>query len=80
MSRNTARWFRSVAYLNAILTVIAVVLVLNLAQNLGLLSPKAAQATNVVPVQIEGVRGNIPVAIKEPVSTYPHSVCVSPCK
>ena len=80
MSSSPARVFRSITYLNAILTVIAILLTLNLAQNLGLLAPRSAQATNVVPVQIESVRGNIPVAIKEPVSTYPQSVCVSPCK
>lgn len=59
MSKNRVRLFRSVDYLNGNLTVIAILLMLNLAQNIGLLSPRAAQATNVVPVQIEGVSGNI---------------------
>jgi len=69
-----------ITYLNVILTIIAILLAIRLTNDLGLLRIKQAQATDVIPVQIESVRGTIPVAIKEPVSGYPHSVCVSPCK
>lgn len=70
----------SITYLNVILTVIAILLAIRLVHDLGLLRVGDAHATNVMPVQIESVRGTIPVAIKEPVSGYPAGVCVSPCK
>jgi len=69
-----------ITYLNVILTVIAVLLSIIVAQNVGLLGVKDVHATSVMAVQIESVRGTIPVAIKEPVASYPAAVCVSPCK
>lgn len=67
-------------YLNLILTIIAILLGIQVAQNAGFFEPKNAHAANVTPVHIESVAGNIPVAIKEPISTYPGNVCVAPCK
>jgi hypothetical protein len=65
-------------YQNIILTIIAVLLFCHLLKDL--LAPSHVFATNVMPVQIESVRGYLPVAIKEPVSGYPQAVCVNPCK
>jgi hypothetical protein len=68
----------AITYLNVILTVIAVLMTIQLAINLGLQQATNAHAASVMPVQIESVRGTIPVAIKEPVSGYPQAVCVEP--
>jgi len=79
--KSSARSLRSkITYMNVVLTIIAVLLAIQAAHNFGVLLVAPAHATNVMPVQIEAVRGTIPVAIKEPVSSYPHSVCVSACK
>lgn len=69
-----------ITYLNVVLTIVAFLLAIQVTHNLGLFVTTSAHAGNVMPVQIEGVRGTIPVAIKEPLSSYPSSVCVSPCK
>jgi hypothetical protein len=80
MKTSQSRLLRNVIYLNVILTVIAVLMIINLARDFGLLSPRPAQATSIMAVQIESVRGNIPVAIKEPVSGFPSSICVTSCR
>jgi len=79
--KSSARSLRSkITYMNLVLTIIAVLLALQLAHNVGLLTATNVHANTVMPVQIEAVRGVVPVAIKEPVSNYPPSVCVSPCR
>lgn len=75
-----ANLVKKVTYLNLILTIIAILLGIQVVHNLGIFSPKDAQAASVTPVHIESVAGNIPVAIKEPISTYPGNVCVAPCR
>ncbi len=75
-----ANFVNKVTYLNLILTIIAILLGIQVAHNLGFFGPKNAHAADVTPVRIESVAGNIPVAIKEPVSTYPGNVCVAPCR
>jgi hypothetical protein len=80
MKRARTRLITSITYLNIILTIIAILLGIRLVNDLGLLRTLDAHATNLMPVQIESVRGTIPVSIKEPVSGYPAGVCVSPCK
>jgi hypothetical protein len=80
MTTKRSRLMSSLTYLNVILTIIAILLAIRVLNDLGLLRAGDAHATNVMPVQIESVRGSIPVAIKEPVSGYSAGVCVSPCK
>ncbi len=75
-----ASLINKVSYLNVVLTIIAVLLGVQVAHNVGLFGPKNAHATGVTPVHIESVARNIPVAIKEPISTYPGNVCVAPCR
>jgi hypothetical protein len=75
-----ANLVKKVTYLNLILTIIAILLGIQVAHNLGLFGPTNAHATSVTPVHIESVAKNIPVAIKEPISTYPGNVCVAPCR
>ena len=75
-----ANLVKKVSYLNVVLTIIAILLAIQVVHNLGFVGPQNAQAANVTPVHIESVAGNIPVAIKEPISTYPDSVCVAPCR
>jgi hypothetical protein len=70
----------SLTCLNLILTVIAVLLAIRIVHDLWPLGGREAHATTVMPVQIESVRGPIPVSIEEPISGYPGAVCVSPCK
>lgn len=70
----------SITYLNIILTIIALLLTIRIVFDFGFLRVDQAHATNAMSVQIDSVRGVLPVAIKEPVSGYPVGVCVSPCK
>jgi hypothetical protein len=75
-----ANLVKKVTYLNLILTIIAILLGIQVAHNMGFFGATNAHATSVTPVHIESVARNIPVAIKEPVSTYPGNVCVAPCR
>lgn len=80
MKKAVSSLLSKVSYLNAVLTVNALLLAILVLQNCGFFTARTAAASGVMPVQIESVRNPIPVAIKEPTASYPAAVCVSPCR
>jgi len=81
MKSVVAKLLNKLTYLNVILTIIAILLAVQLTHNLGLTDARRAHARDITSVRIESVAGNIPVAIKAPVTTkYPAGVCVNYCK
>jgi hypothetical protein len=80
MKTVVVRLLNNVTYLNVILTIIALLLAIQLAHNMDFFDVRKAHAKEIMAVHIESVAGNIPVAIKAPISTYPASVCVTQCR
>ena len=74
---------KGLSYRDVVLTVIAVLLALNIASNIGLLGSRAARADAPMPVVIVGPttspNGYLPVAIMSPIA-FNGSVCANPCR
>jgi hypothetical protein len=82
MMRFQTVW-RGMSYRDIVLTIIAALLALNIAGNLGLLGFRAAHADAPTPVVIVGPttspNGYLPVAIMSPIA-FNGSVCANPCR